>query len=212
MAWQNYGDRDFLDYGGLLINRTQNGYEVIEIITGWGWDELGEDNVFVSEYFVDKYDIDDFKDRCQECNGQTDEMAIVLYNDEYGLASYYGCKPIDSYYTSTDMRDCIVSKKEAAKFLLDNGIDDDSLYQYVDEGKYVVEGYYDGRFNGLAECQTFVDRNRAEDYVWELVNKGLSVEFHDADSDKIRKFTPDKLDESLHENGDVYGIEDAEVE
>ena len=74
---------------------------------------------------------------------------------------------------------------------------------------YTVYGYYGSNFYGLSDSEDFDNLSQAEDYVWELLQNGAYVELVGPDS--TRRFSPDKLDESLKENGEVYDITDAEI-
>lgn len=74
---------------------------------------------------------------------------------------------------------------------------------------YTVYGYYGSNFSGLSDSEDFDNLSQAEDYVWELLQNGAYVELVGPDS--TRRFSPDKLDESLKENGEVYDITDAEI-
>lgn len=77
---------------------------------------------------------------------------------------------------------------------------------------YKVWGYYGRDFSGLADYDEFDNPSDAEDYIWELVNHGDYVEYESPDSLYTRRFTPEQLDKTFEEIGEVYDITDAEVD
>ena len=88
---------------------------------------------------------------------------------------------------------------------------DDDFEEDESDPRYEVCGYYDSRFYGLGDSEEFDDLSDAEDYVWSLVNQGYFTTLEDRETGEVRDFSPNKLDESLEANGEVYDITDAEI-
>ena len=78
------------------------------------------------------------------------------------------------------------------------------------EPSYQVSGYYHNKFYGLAEDGLFDNASEAEDYVWKLVNDGLYTVYKGPNFK--RYFSPDQLEKSVEEFGEVYDITDAEIQ
>lgn len=92
----------------------------------------------------------------------------------------------------------------------DDDFEEDGDFEKDDFSEiYTVYGYYGRNFTGLSDSEDFDNLSQAEGYVWELLQNGAYVELYGPDS--TRRFSPDKLDESLEANGEVYDITDAEI-
>lgn len=117
----------------------------------------------------------------------------------------------DSTYLVGDIRSCINSATNTCNIASKPVFGDDDFEEDESDKPYKVRGYYGRNFSGLADYDEFDNPSDAEDYVWELVNHGEYVEYESPDSLYTRRFTPEQLDKTFEEIGEVYDITDEEI-
>lgn len=119
----------------------------------------------------------------------------------------------DSTYLVGDVRSCINSATNSCN------ISGKPVFGYEDEPEdlesemgYRVEGFFESNFRGLADSAEFVDYEESRDYAWELLMHGDYVIWTDLTDGTSIYYSPDQLDKSEQENGEIYGLEDAEID
>lgn len=71
-----------------------------------------------------------------------------------------------------------------------------------------VKGYFESKYRGLAESETFRTIEEANNYAYELICKGNFVTVEDKQSGELNCYSPDIMDKHMEEYGEVYDISD----
>lgn len=125
--WENYGDINFLTYGGELIRKLDNGsYQVISLRTPWWGLKDGEyiiGELTIDPNYIFDNDLEDERSKMKKYSG-------LDANDDYSdeaficdLISYYGVYELGG-------QDAVVDKDDVIQTLKDYDVDIDTLGEF----------------------------------------------------------------------------------
>ena len=153
--WENYGDINFLTYGGTLLKEVApQEYEIIRLFTPWSGTEEGE-YILGTCYLNTK----DYEDSIDDISKFTGEDYSGLDKDKWfavDLVDYYGTYQLGG-------TDEVLTKDEVIEVLKDKGVDIDTLGSFEESLKEGIDYNYQLRDGYKALDKANINFNVEED-------------------------------------------------
>lgn len=206
--WENYGDVNFLTYGGTLLKEVApQEYEIIRLFTPWSGTKEGE-------YILGTCHLNtqDYEDSMNKISDFTGADYSGLDKDKWfavDLVDYYGTYQLGG-------TDEVLTKDEVIEVLKDKGVDIDTLGSFEESLKEGID--YNHQLKEGADGNTILSKigeykrqGLNKDEIVDKVSKELNVEkdsvsqfFNDIEEDFSKEQIDKMVDKTLQNDGGTF--------